>query len=413
VTVDQNQTVDVVARLFEPDVLDDPSEFYTWLREYLPVHRHHSGAYFVVRHADVSWRYASPELRAPEPSELSHAFPRLSRSRAFQRLNQTVAVVNPPAHTRLRRLLVRDFTVKTVANLLPAIEVTVDALLDRIAGPLRDGMIVDLHAELSVPLADTVICDLIGIDPPDRAALSPLATQALWAASPVATDEMITAADAASGQIEAYYDRLVPQRRAHPRDDLISAFVAARDNDEDRLSHDELMSMLWGLWAAGFHTTAAGVDNAILTLLRHPDQAHWLRGGRAEVRAFVNESLRYRSPSHFSSAPRVTATDVEVGGVTIPKGSDVRALSGCANRDPAVFPDPDRFDPSRDTSAMLTFGHGIHYCVGSNLTRVEADVALRRLHARFPTLTLAEPPVYRRTPPLLALDRLAVAIQPG
>jgi cytochrome P450 family 114 len=411
VYADQTAEVDVVARLYEPETLDNPAPLYAWLHENLPVSRHHSGAYFLARHADVLSMYQSEQLRAPDPGKLAEAFPRLARYRTFQRLGGTVTMANPPKHTRLRRLVTRDFTVKTVTSLLPAIEQNCDALLDRIASPLHAGEVVDLHGELTVPFAQSTIYSLIGIDAADRPMLTPLVARALHACSPAASDEDLAAADEATGAIEAFYGTLIPARRAQPRDDLISAMVAVHDTDEDRLSHDELMSWLWGLWVGGFETTSSGLDNAIITLLRHPDQAHWLRGGRAEVRAFFSETLRYRSASHFSGVPRVAAADVEISGVTIERGSEVRAMPGCANHDPAVFPGPDRFDPARDTSAMLPFGYGIHYCVGANLVRAQAQTLLPRLRARFPALTLAGPPAYRRTPPLLACDRMDVALE--
>jgi cytochrome P450 len=211
--------------------------------------------------------------------------------------------------------------------------------------------------------------------------------------------------------VEEYYEGLIRLRRERPRADMVSALVAVHDGDEDRLTRDELSSWLWGLWAGGFETTSSGIDNAAIILMRHPDQAHWLRGGPEEVKAFVNESLRYATPSLFTGVARIARQDLEISGVTIPEGSDVRSLPGCANRDPAAFTDPDRLDPTRDTSTAVTFGQGLHYCLGSNLARAEAGVLLPRLHTRFPTLALAEPPVRRRKPPLLAFDRIDVALE--
>jgi cytochrome P450 family 114 len=405
------EDVDVLARLFEPDVLDDPSPFYAWLREHLPVHRHRSGPYYTCRHADVRWMFQAPLLTAPEPAELATRFPRLYRHQSFRYLAGTVAMTNPPVHTRLRRLVTRDFTLKTVNNLRPRMESVVDGLLDRLAEPLRDGEVVDLHAGLTRPFAQSVIAELVGIDPADRPALTPLVTTVLYSTNPASTDEMLDAADEASAQVAEYYERLLPVRRERPRGDLISALVAAHDDDDDRLTQDELMCWLWGLWAGGFETTSAGMDNAAVILLRRPDQAHWVRGKPDEVKAFVNECLRYQPPSVFNGVARIARQDIELSGVTIPEGSDVRGLPGCANRDPSAFPDPDRFDPSRDTSTMVSFGHGMHYCLGANLARVEMGVLLPRLHARFPTLALAEPPVRRLSPPLLAFDRIGVALE--
>jgi len=404
------QDLDVLVRLFEPDVLDDPSPFYAWLREHLPVHRHRSGPYYTCRHADVRWMFQTPLLRAPEPAEIAGRFPRLYQHPAFRRFAGGMGMTNPPVHTRLRRLVTRDFTAKTVTDLRPRLESVCDALLDPLAERLRDGEVVDLHTELTMPFSQTVIADLIGIDAADRPALAARVNTVLYAASPASTDEMLAAADDAGARVEEYYQSLIPARRERPRADLVSALVGVHDEDDDRLSDDELISMLWGLWAAGFETTAAAMDNAAIILLRHPDQAHWLRGGPEEVKAFVSESLRYQPPSVFNSLARIAREDIELSGVTIPAGSDVRGLPGCANRDPSAFDDPDRFDPARDTSMMVTFGHGMRYCLGANLARAEMGILLPRLHTRLRTLTLAEPPVRRLTPPLLAFERIGVAV---
>jgi cytochrome P450 family 114 len=402
--------IDVLTRMFEPDVMDDPGPFFAWLRENRPVHRHRSGMYLVAGHADSQWVFQTAQLRGIEPGELAQRFPRMAQYLTFQRLTSSLAMMNPPRHTRVRRLVTREFTVKTVNSLLPVLGRTGDALLDQIAAPLRAGQAVDVHGEVTVPFALSAIFDLIGVDAADRLEMAPLVTTVLHATSPASTDEMMTAADAATKQIEEFSTALIEARRTQPRDDLISALVAVHDSDQDRLSHDDLMSTLWGVWAAGFETVAASMDNAIIALLRNPDQAHWLGGGQAEVRAFVNEALRYRSPTHLIGVTRIAVDDIELGGVTIPAGSDVRPLPGCANRDPAAFADPDRFDPARDTSATLTFGLGMHYCIGASLARAEGEVLLSRLHARFPGLALAGPPAYRGTPPVLACDRLDVAL---
>ena len=409
--IDQATEVDVLARLFEPDVLDDPGPFFAWLREHLPVHRHRSGSYFVARHADTKWVFQTPLLRGIEPGELTALFPRMARYRAFELLADSVVHQNPPKHTALRRMLTRDFTVKRVTSLRPAMERACDALFDQIAGRLQDGLVVDLHSELTLPFAQSVVFDLVGIDAADRQELTPLVATVMHSTSPAATDEMMTAADAATERIEAVCTALVAQRRARPRDDLVSAFISTHDDDEDQFTQDDLMCALWGMWVGGFETVAASLSHAAIMLMRDPGLAHWLRGGPTEVRAYFEETLRYRTVSHFNGAFRIAVEDIELGGLTIPAGSDVRGLPGCANRDPAVFPEPDRFDPSRDPSAMLGFGHGIHYCVGSNLAKAEGEVLLPRLQARFPTLTLAEPPMYRTSPPILTCDRLAVALE--
>jgi cytochrome P450 len=402
--------VDVLAELMRPEVLYDPYPFYRWLREELPVHRHRSGSYVLTRHADVLWMFQSPQLRAPEQADLAASFPRLVPHRSFQMLTGTLAVANPPRHTRLRRLISRNFTTTMVAGLQPKIQAACDELLAGLAGPLRGGEVVDLHAGLSRPLSQLVIADLIGLDPADRPALTPLVTSMMHATNPAATEAMLVEADHATEELSEYYRGLIGRRRAEPREDMISALAAVQDDDAQRLTEDELMSWLWGLWLAGFETSANGLDSGTLIMMGHPDQTNWLHEGPAEVTAYVNECLRYEPPNMLTGVPRTATEDIEVSGTVIVAGADVRALPGCANRDPLAFDDPDRFDPSRDTSATVTFGHGIHYCLGAQLARTIMGTALPRLNTMFPTLTAAEPPVRRRALPLRAFDRLGVAL---
>jgi cytochrome P450 len=405
--------VDVLARLLESDNLDDPGPMYAWVREHLPVHRHPSGFFIAARHAEAKYVFQSSMFRGPEREDLERYFPNALKHRCVQLLWGTLAMANPPAHTRLRRLVSRDFTAKRIEALRTKAEMLRDRLLDGIEPELRDGAAVDVHSRLARPLSLALIADLIGVPEADRAEFAPMVVTVLTAANPAATDEQLDYADKVSSEVETYFHALIEQRRATPADDLISDLVSAHDDDPDRLTDEELISMAWGLWLGGFETTTAGTDNALALMLTHPHQLHWLEAGYEQAREFAQEALRFDPPSIINGIARLATEDLELGGVQIPKGSDVRTLPGTANRDPAVFDRADVFDPSHDTSEMLTFGHGMHYCLGSHLAQMDAALVAWGLHERFPALEPAGPATRRRSLPLHTFDALPVALASG
>jgi cytochrome P450 len=234
----------------------------------------------------------------------------------------------------------------------------------------------------------------------------------LAAMHPGATEEHLNQADEVNRKIESYFTELAEERRRHPRNDLISACVALHEDDPDIFSTDEFMSMLWGLWAGGFATTATAIDHGVLTMLRHPEETHWLRGGLGRARSFVDELLRYEAPATITAISRFAVRDALLSGRTIPTGADVRMVFPACNRDPAAFEAPDRFDPARPAlhRTHLSFGHGLHYCLGAALSRMELSVVLPKLHSRLPDLALAGQPAYGSAFPIRAVDRLPVVL---
>jgi cytochrome P450 len=402
---------DVVARLLEPEVLADPGPFYAWLRDHLPVHRHPRGFYVLSRYRDTRWMFETPLLRGPELADYGERYPRMAQYRSVQLILRSIGNTNPPDHTRLHKLQSRGFTSKRVQALRAMVERTCDRVLDTVEQPLHEGGCVDIHSAVVMPFTLQVIASMLGVPAADIPELVPLVVRFLHCTNPAATDAMLADADVASAQLERYFDELIADRRAAPRDDLVSVFTSVHDGDPDRLSDDELITAIWSLWAAGFETSGSAIENAVVMLLRHPDQARWLHAGRPSLRAFVAEVHRYAAPNLLTGLTRIAAEDLRVGGVDIPAGSDVRALPGCANRDPEGFERPEQFDPSRaDAGNLLTFGHGIHYCMGANLARLEMEVMLGRLHGRFPDLEFAAPPVYRRSLPLRLTEHFPVAL---
>lgn len=395
---------DAFTELASPACIHDPYPFMRWLREHDPVHRGASGLYLLSRHADIYWalKATGDAFRGPAPGELARYFPRAATSLSMQLLASTLAMKEPPTHTRLRRLISRDFTMRQIDALRPSIARIVAERLDAMAPALQRGETVDLHHEFALALPMLVFAELFGMRQNDIFGLATGIGTILEGLSPHASDSQLAAADAASAEVKRYFGDLIERKRAAPRQDIVSMLVGAHDDDADALSDPELISMLWGMLLGGFATTAATLDHAVLAMLAHPEQLHWLQGDAAGVKAFVEEVLRCDAPAVFSSIPRIAQRDIELSGVVIPKDSDVRVLIAAGNRDPDAFADPDRFDPARfhgtgpgmstDGKVMLSFGHGIHFCLGAQLARVQLAESLPRIHARFPTLALAAPP---------------------
>jgi cytochrome P450 len=300
-------------------------------------------------------------------------------------------------HARVRKLMTQAFTARMMERLQPRVQSIVDSLLDGLTSP------ADLVEGLAKPLPTMVICDLLGV-PHDRAE-----DVRRWARQLLAntlTDDLRNAAHEA----QAFLDELVREKRENPDDALISAMVAAND-EGDHLTHDELLTNIQGVLAAGHHTTICKLGNSFVTLLRHPDQLQLLRDDPKLIGRAVEELLRY-SRLFSSAQPRVTTEPVVLEGVPIGAGEPVLPVVTAANRDPEAFPDPHRFDITRHGPAPhLGFGHGPHFCLGAQLARMELRVALSTTIARLPDLRLAVAPedlTYDPKQELRALEALPV-----
>ncbi|MET7383422.1 cytochrome P450 [Streptomyces sp. NPDC005526] len=283
---------------------------------------------------------------------------------------------DPPDHTRLRRLVGRAFTARRVEALRPRITGLTDELLENIAA---DGT-VDLMEALAFPVPFTVICWLLGVPPDDRASFRRWSNLLVSGAG---TEEV---RDASVSMI-AYLRALIDGKRAEPADDMLSDLVQAGD-EGDQLSDDELISMAFLLLVAGHETTVNLIGNGTLAVLGHPRVREQLAADPSLWPAAVEEFLRYDGPV-TNATWRFTTEPVEVGSVVIPEGEFVTISLGAAGRDPARYPDPDRLDIGRPHSASVAFGHGIHHCLGAPLARLEGQIVISRLFARFPGLRLA------------------------
>jgi cytochrome P450 len=360
----------------------DPYPRYARLREISPVVRAEDGALVVTGYGDCATVVRDARLQHLPTDMLAFiGFPDWREHPALHQLFTSMLTINPPDHTRLRRLVSSAFTPRRVEALRPAIERMVQDLLDAMAGAGGD---VDFVAAFAYPLPVNVIGELLGVPPEQRDGLRPLVrdwTQVLE----VITPEVLATADPAATAIRDQLAELVDQRRRHPGDDLLSALVQAQAAD-DRLTDEEILSNAALLFAAGFETTTNLLTNGIVALLGAPEQFRLL-GSRPDLaQPAVEELLRFDSPVQLSS--RVVTAPIELGGIGIEEGERVVAYLGAGNHDPARFADPDRLRLDRADNAPLSFGGGIHYCLGAPLARLEAQIALPAVARRFPSLTL-------------------------
>ncbi|MFJ5838841.1 cytochrome P450 [Streptomyces shenzhenensis] len=361
-------------------LLDHPYDVYRRLRDSAPVHRitgpDGTPAWLVTRYDDVRDALADPRLSLDKRHATAGTYKGFSLPPA---LDANLLNMDPPDHTRVRRLVGRAFTPRRVQGLRAPIRRTADALLDAL-GPHGTA---DLVAAYAAPLPITVICDLLGI--PDQHRLD----FRVWTDSLVAPDPARPEAgkEAVVAMLD-HFTRLLRDKRAEPGDDLLSDLIAVRD-DGDRLSEDELMSLAFLILFAGYENAVQLIGNSVLALLSHPDQLAALRRDPGLLPGAVEEFARYEGPA-LLAIRRFPVEDVTIGGVTVPAGETVWVSPAAANRDPARFPDPDRLDLGRDAGGHLTLGHGIHYCLGAPLARAETEIALAALLARFPDLALGD-----------------------
>ena len=379
---------------FGPDYFQDPLGFFARVREegpVVPVQLPDGGRYWVItRYPDV--RAALADSRLHKDWERHMTGPDWTPNPEGGFLNSHMLNADPPDHTRLRRLVQKAFTPGRVTALRPRIEAITASLLDAMARDAKAGQDeVDLIAAFAFPLPMTVISELIGVPADNREEFS--AWSHVILSSTATPEEFRTVGTAMYG----FFMSLIEAKRAAPADDLLSALIQARDSG-DSLNERELLSMIFLLLVAGHETTVNLIATGTLALLEHPAELARLRAEPELLPGAVEELLRYSNPLNHATE-RFTIEPTEIGGVTIPARSWVLCVTSSANRDPGRFADSDRLDVGRDAGGHLAFGHGIHYCLGAPLARLEGEVGFGALLSRFPALSLAADPAALRWRP--------------
>ncbi|WP_171168838.1 cytochrome P450 [Streptomyces sp. I05A-00742] len=367
-------------------LIADPHGTYAALREAAPVHRvpgsDGNPAWLVTRYEDVRRALADPRLSLDKRNAKPGNYAGFSLPPA---LEANLLNMDPPDHTRVRRLVVKAFTPGRVEKLRAPVRRLADALLDAI----EPSGTADLLTAYAGPLPITVMCDLLGVPQDDRPDFRAW-TDALITPDPARPEQTRDAV----GHMIRFFTGLLAAKRAEPADDLLSDLVAVRDDepgtDGDRLTEDELTSLAFLLLFAGYENTVHLIANSVLALLDHPEQLHTLRKNPDGLTAAVEELNRWDGPATLAIR-RFPLEDIEIGGTTVPAGETVLLSLISANRDPHRFPQAHHLDLQRSPSGHLALGHGIHYCLGAPLGRMETEIALAALLERFDHLELAVP----------------------
>ena len=386
---------------FDPAVVADPYPYYRRMREEDPVHRNASiRAWFLTRHADVCELLRDDRFSSDGTRSERYVEPLPGRGRP----GRSMLVVDPPDHTRLRSLVSKAFTPRMVEQLRPRIESIAADLVDRLASGPQE---TDLIGQFAYPLPVIVIAEMLGVPARDRAQFQEWSAIVVRGLDPFLDRETQEAVFDARDALTGYLRGIIGERRREPAGDLITAMIAAREKG-DLLSEGELVAMCNLLLVAGHETTVNLIGGGTLALLRNPDQLERLRREPELAAQAVEELLRYAPPVQWTG--RVATVELELSGRRIEPQQSVIGILAAANRDPEVFDDPDRLDIGRDPNPHVSFGRGIHFCLGAPLARLEAQVALPALLERFPGLRVAGEPEPRPTWNLRGLARLPVAL---
>ncbi len=373
--------------LYTPETLRNPHPILAQMRKEAPLYKLNRTEmghipWLLTRYEDCinltkDDRFTKSLLRRPnadltDPNDMS--------MQAAATINRHMLTVDPPDHTRLRNLVHRAFTPRMIREMGGRIQQIADDLIDKMQGKSQ----IDLIADFTVPLPITVIAELLGVPASDHGKFRE------WTQTIIVDGTRGVAGDRVAGaalEFIMYFHQLFDERRSDPREDLISGLLQVEEAG-DKLSSEELISMVFLLLAAGHETTVNLLANGTVDLLQHPDQLQLLRNNPALIDSAVEEMLRFNGPVGASTM-RWALEDIELHGQIIPAGDMVLASLLGADRDPAVFANPDVFDITRDPNPHMAFGHGIHYCLGAPLARMEGVIAFNTMLKRLPNLSLA------------------------
>lgn len=391
----------------DPATHADPYPSYRRLRELAPVHRSPLGILVLSRFADIDVVLRDPRFGHTMSDEVKllkvmHG----PGSVTVDEFSRWMLMLDPPDHTRLRGLVQKAFTPRAIEALRPRITELVDRFVGSLLAHLEADGWADIVDELALPLPVTVITGMLGLPIEDEPQARLWAEAIAQALDPIVSEEQARRSDDAVEQLTAYIASVVEERRRHPGPDLLTKLIEAEDSG-GHLSSQELISTVTLLFGAGHETTRNLIGNGMLALIKNPEVLARLRADPSLIRNAVEELLRYDSPVQLVG--RVAKTDMEVAGEEVPAGMAVACIVGSGNRDPAQFPDPDRLDITRPDLRMLSFGGGIHFCLGAMLARMEGALAIGTLLARAPELALVDrEPQWRPHITLRGLSRLPV-----
>lgn len=379
----------------------DPVPFFSRLRERDPVHRSQLLKGWVLSRYDDIDAVLRDHERFGNDGRKS---PNGPAAGVYQLDEPSMLFLDPPDHTRLRAIVSKGFTRRSIEAWRLHTEQLVDQLLDEIGDVPR----FEVMERFANRLPTLVIAEMLGVPADDYAQFRAWSDLVARTLEPTMTPAELQEAIVARNALHDYLAGIVDERRRSPREDLVSVLVAVEEGG-DSMTTEELLTMLILLLVAGNETTTNLIGNGLLALLRHPDQLAWLRAHPEASESAIEELLRFDGPVQLDG--RTALADVTIGGKTIAFGEQVILLLGSANRDPRAFPDPDRLDLERGNKSHLSFGRGIHHCLGAPLARMEGQIALPRLIARYPNLRLDEPaPLFKDNVVLRGLSRLPVAV---
>lgn len=375
---------EIIRALTTPPFPHDPYPLYAELRELAPVYQSESGMWFASSYEAAATVLRSPTFGQGDGARMISQDPRYGDSAVLQALGQMITFIDPPDHTRLRRLVSRVFSPRVIDRLRDYVAQVVDDLLEPM---VREGG-GDLVTGFADHIPVTVVCHLLGVPPSDHQQCRTWSEEVGLSVEPGVSNEQMKRADRAQLEYDSYFRALAAEKRAHPADDVMTLLTQAED-EGDKLSEQELVSMATEIIGAGSETTRNLIGSGILALLRNPDELSQLRADPGLIRSGVEEILRYEAPVQ-TAVPRFVLHDVELEGVRLPEGAMIGAVIGAANRDPKRFEEPDRLDLDRPDNQPLTFAPGIHHCLGASVARLEGQLAIGTVARRFLTIELLD-----------------------
>ena len=370
------------------DYLVDPYRVLAELRAQSPVHKNTDGTFVLTCYADIVQTYRDPMIWSSDKRATFK--PKFGNTPLFEHHTNSIVFIDPPDHTRIRRLFQSAFTRKALAAFVPRITNLVDEYLNR----LEDQRQMEIVEEFSFRLPIEVVCDLLGVPRQDREFIRGWANAILTALEPTLVQKQLDDGNQAVVDFKQYLRDLIAYRRAHPhdaQDTEVLTILADAEADGKRLTEIELLHQCIFMLNAGHETSTNMITHGIHEMLLNPDQIDLLSENPDLIEPMVEEVLRYQAPIQINN--RRANSDQILSGVNIPADTTVHMMINAANRDPAQFSNPDRFDITRRPNRHLSFGLGVHICVGNALARVEAQIAFQRLFRRFPKLAITIPAV--------------------